>query len=69
MLNPIEAKYLVDAIRASKYKPKGHEISFLKSMEENIKNGRYASVKQSKWLQEIYRKSQSGNGYQHKERS
>ena len=60
MLNPVEAKHLLDAINESQHKPNKWGSDFLASIEEQIDDGRYLSDKQSSKLQQIYRHSQGG---------
>ncbi|NJO00327.1 MAG: hypothetical protein HC880_00425 [Bacteroidia bacterium] len=63
-MNPIEIKAILSEIEASGKKFQKKDQSFIVSMRELVENGRYASTKQSKWLQNLYRISQGGNQYQ-----
>lgn len=65
-MNPIDIKYLLEAINASKYKPKDKEIGFLKDMQTLVDEGKYATKPQSDWLQAIYRNSQDNRGHQNR---
>ena len=68
-LNPVEIKWILNSIRDKTFKLRGKESGLLKSMDECVIQGKYATVAQSDWLQNIYRESQTGRGYQQRERS
>lgn len=60
-MDPINSKYLLEAIINNNYKPDNKwEEDFLHSVEELIENRKYLSTNQGNKLSEIYRKSAGG---------
>ena len=60
-MNPVNARWLIEAVEESDYKPNAWERKFIRDMKKNyIDRLIFLNTKQGKKIQEIYRKSQGG---------
>lgn len=66
-MNPVEIKAILAQIDATGTIFKGKAAKLLKTMDEYVKTGRYASTKQSIWLLDLRDQSLGGGCKRRKE--
>ena len=58
-MNLVDAKILIKEVESSGKKLTSMDHGFIQSVKKIIEAGRYLSTLQAKWLNDIYRKTQS----------
>jgi len=64
---PKHANQLLEEINKLDYKVKSKEVSFIKSVKNNIKNDVLLSPAMAKWLTNIYSRASGGGSHQNRE--